>query len=176
MTETHKHFSSEDMEKINILKASARNVLFNSLVDGILAGGCFTSWHHQEVPKDFDVFVISETCKNDMREYASDVLRFQVTDGTYLKNNSIEYVVLDTQTQIQYIFVKYKTRKEIIDHFDAEHTAVSFDPFTDKLYISQSTYDCIKNKILKPHNNNKIFEWRRDKFIKKGFKLETVSV
>jgi hypothetical protein len=176
MTQTQNSFTDIDMEKINIMKASAMNVLKNSLVNGILAGGCFTSWLHKEVPKDFDVFVISETCKNDIREYASDVLRFQVSDDAYLKNDSIEHVVLDTLTQIQYILVKYKTRKEIIDHFDAEHTAVSYDPLTDKLYISLSTYECIKNKILKPHNNNKILEWRRDKFIKKGFKLETVSV
>jgi len=176
MTQTQTQTQFDD-EKIKFMKEAAKSVMDHSLVPGILAGGCFTSWYHQEVPKDFDIFVIDEDRKYTIRKVAFNDHRFTISDGAYLNNGNIEQVILDTQTKVQYILVKYKTRKEIIDHFDAEHTAVSYDRDQDKLYISPSTYECIKNKIIKPHNNNKIAHWRVHKFKHKGFKLhETVSV
>jgi hypothetical protein len=170
---THTEF---DMEKINIMKQSARHVLENSLVEGILAGGCFTSWYHQEVPKDFDLFVTDQIHKEIILACSTELNRFKFTDGEYMGNPSIERAILDTQTKIQYVLVKYKTRKEIIDHFDAEHSAVSYDHENDQLYISPSTYECIKNKIIKPHGSNEIQPWRVYKFLKRGFKHEVVSI
>jgi hypothetical protein len=170
---THTEF---DLEKIKIMKQSARHVLENSLVKGILAGGCFTSWYHQEVPKDFDLFVTDQSHKEIILACSTELNRFKFTDGEYMGNPSIERAILDTQTKIQYVLVKYKTRKEIIDHFDAEHSAVSYDHSHDQLYISPSTYECIKNKIIKPHGSNKIQPWRVARFLKRGFKHEVVSV
>ena len=169
---THTEF---DLEKIKIMKKSAELVVGkSSLVKGILAGGCFTSWYHQEVPKDFDLYVTDEGEKQIILARSTEFGRFKVKDGGYMGNPSIEHVILDTQTMIQYILVKYKTRKEIIDSFDAEHTAVSYDYDNDKLYISPSTYQCIKNKVLVNHNGNSIAPWRVNKFISRNFRNEMV--
>jgi hypothetical protein len=177
MTQTQNGFTDIDMEKIKELKAKATEKIIKTLDKGFLAGGCYTSWWHGEVPKDYDVFVTSEHVKSNIRlATENNSHRYVRSDASYLKNDNVEDVILDNETNIQYILVKYKNRKELIDHFDAIHTAISFDPYINVLYASPLTIHCIKNKILKPHNNNKIAEWRRDKFIKKGFKLETVSV
>jgi hypothetical protein len=169
---THTEF---DMEKINIMKESAKHVVrTSSLVNGILAGGCFTSWYHQEVPNDFDLYVTDQSHKEIILACSTELGRFKVTDGGYMGNPSIERVILDTQTKIQYILVKYKTRKEIIDSFDAEHTAVSYDHVNDKLYMSPSTYQCIKNKVLMNHNGNSIAPWRINKFKSRNFRNEMV--
>jgi hypothetical protein len=169
---THTEF---DMEKINIMKESAKHVVrTSSLVNGILAGGCFTSWYHQEVPKDFDLYVTDQSHKEIILACSTELGRFKFTYIEYMGNPSIEHVILDTQTKIQYILVKYKTRKEIIDSFDAEHTAVSYDHDNDKLYMSPSTYQCIKNKVLMNHNGNSIAPWRVNKFKSRNFKNEMV--
>jgi hypothetical protein len=173
----HNDFSAENIMKIEFLKSKAKELMTIN-VTGILAAGCFTSWYHQEEPRDYDIFIYDENEKNKITTLLTkfDQDQLVINDGKYLQNDNIEHTFLDKKTKIQYILVKYKNRKEIIDHFDTEHSAISYDPITDKLYTSESTLQCIKSKILKPHNNNKIAEWRRDKFIKKGFKLETVSV
>ena len=166
---THTEFN---MKKINIMKESAKHVVEKSLVKGILAGGCFTSWYHQEVPKDFDLFVIDQSQKDIILACSTELSRFKCSDTSYMSNPFVEQAILDTQTKIQYVLVKYKTRKEIIDGFDAEHTAVSYDPTEDKLYISPAAYNCMASKIIKPHGSNKIPRWREQKFRRKGFKHE----
>jgi hypothetical protein len=171
MTQIHNGFTDEDMEKIKLMKFYAKHVMERAYVSGFLAGGCYTSWYHQEVPKDFDIFVTYNESKKLIMNHAKDVKRYRLSDGAYLNNAHIEHAVLDTETNIQYILVNYKHRKEIIDHFDAEHTAVSYDPLIDKLYVSASTLECIKKKILKPHKGNKIVHWREHKFKLKGFKI-----
>ena len=164
-----------NMEKINIMKQAAKLVLKETPIKGILAGGCFTSWYHQEVPRDFDIFVTNYYQKTAVYDMAFKQSRYTSTDLSYLKSNSnIEAVFLDTQTKIQYIIMKHNTRKQIVDEFDAEHAAVSYED--DNLYISPSTYECIKNKIIRPHGSNQIQPWRIQRFLKKGFKHEAVSI
>ena len=165
-----------NMEKINIMKQAAKLVLKETPIKGILAGGCFTSWYHQEVPRDFDIFVTNYYQKTALYSMTHNQKgRYTSTDLSYLKSNSnIEAVFLDTQTKIQYIIMKHNTRKQVIAEFDAEHAAVSYED--DNLYISPSTYECIKNKIIRPHGSNQIQPWRIQKFLKKGFKHEAVSI
>ena len=179
MTETQTvpvGFEERDMSVIARLKATARTVMMNSLTArGILAGGCFTSWWHIQDPRDYDIFVIDEIEKELLvRLVAADLNRFKLSDKAYMSNDKIENVFLDTKTNIQYILVSYTTRQEVIDHFDAEHACVSYDPIADKLYASPLTIDCIKNKLLKNHNQNKIAPWRVHKFTQRGFKKDTV--
>lgn len=179
MTETQTvpvGFEERDMSVIARLKATARTVIMNSLTaKGILAGGCFTSWWHIQDPRDYDIFVIDEIEKEYLVHFvAADLNRFKLSDKAYMSNDKIENVFLDTKTNIQYILVSYTTRQEVIGHFDAEHACVSYDPIADKLYASPLTIDCIKNKLLKNHNQNKIAPWRVHKFTQRGFKKDTV--
>ena len=164
-----KKMAYSDSLYINIGGLNSRNV--------ILAGGCFTSWFHREEPNDYDVFILNNDLKaNAMLDRLAEITpdEYKVSDEEYLNNannkGNITKVVLEKSTRIQYIVTKYKTREELISHFDSEHACISYSPSDDKLFISRSTYDCMKNKVLKSHNGNAIPEWRVSKFIdKRGF-------
>lgn len=178
-------FSSDEEKSILYMKARARNFFTSDVLRNvILAGGCFTSWFHLEEPTDYDVFILNNDQRairllEQLAESTPDA--YKVSDEEYLNNannkGNITKVVLEKSTRVQYIVTKYKTREELISHFDCEHACVSYSPSVEKLFISRSTYDCMKNKVLKSHNGNAIPEWRVSKFIdKRGFKFAIDSV
>jgi hypothetical protein len=193
-TTTTDKFSADDVARIGDLKRRAQ-IAWNSIKSiqdrffgmmitetrFVLAGGCFTSWYHGESPKDHDVFVLDwkggKVFAGAFLSWPED--RYKIGDINYLKamNHSAKLVdiILDKQTNVQYIMTEYKTREELIKHFDVEHACVSYTPHDDKLYVSPLAFDCIKNKKLMAHSG-KIAHWRKHKFKLKGFKLETVSV
>ena len=191
--DTLKQFTQDDLKKIAYLKEAGNTVMDNmyrSIVapnqitldnnpNVVFAGGAFTSLYHDEMVKDYDVFILNDP---DTRRIFFDSIetakkinpdRFQESDLNYLNNGStknIHRITLDKSTKVQYIVTTYKTRKELLDSFDAEHACVSYQ--AGKLYISPLTFDCIKRKIIKAHKGNTIAVWRVDKFTKKGFKFE----
>ena len=178
-------FTSDEEKNILYMKARARNFFISDVLRNvILAGGCFTSWFHLEEPTDYDMFILNNDQRairllEQLAERTPDA--YKVSDEEYLNNannkGNITKVVLEKSTRVQYIVTKYKTREELISHFDCEHACVSYSPSDEKLFISRSTYDCMKNKVLKSHNGNAIPEWRVSKFIdKRGFKFATDSV
>ena len=186
ITTTIENFSPRDLARIGDLKRRAKSLMshifaFHGVIDKtrmVLAGGCFTSWYHGESPKDHDVFILgSNGAKINPVEWPIE--RYKIGNADYLNamnhTAKIVDVILDKQTNIQYIMTRYKTREELIKHFDVEHSCVSYVPSDDKLYISPLTFDCIKNKKLMAHNG-KIAHWRMHKFALKGFTVETVSV
>lgn len=154
---------------------TSQTVLQNHLV---IAGGCFTSWFHGDEPKDIDVFFYGD---DDQRDYFASLLaRINTTHplthscvrSAYHVNNDQITDVFNELSGFQFILTKYKTREELIKHFDYSHCMVSFDG--DKLYISRETYDAIKNKHLIVNNNERIAEWRTAKFLARGFVDPTV--
>jgi hypothetical protein len=191
--DTLKQFTQDDLKKIAYLKEAGVSVMDNMYrsimapnqitLDNnpnvVFAGGAFTSLYHDEMVKDYDVFILNDP---DTRRIFFDSIetakkinpdRFQESDLNYLNNGStknIHRITLDKSTKVQYIVTTYKTRKELLDSFDAEHACVSYQ--AGKLYISPLTFDCIKRKIIKAHKGNTIAVWRVDKFTKKGFKFE----
>jgi hypothetical protein len=178
-------FTSDEEKSILYMKARARYFFTSDVLRNvILAGGCFTSWFHREEPTDYDVFILNNDQRairllEQLAERTPDA--YKVSDEEYLNNannkGNITKVVLEKSTRVQYIVTKYKTREELISHFDCEHACVSYSPSDEKLFISRSTYDCMKNKVLKSHNGNAIPEWRVSKFIdKRGFKFAIDSV
>lgn len=188
MITTTDKFSDNDIARIGGLKRRAQSVWNgmkasqHSLVGMIdesrfvLAGGCFTSWYHGESPKDHDVFVLDwkgGKVFGDKQQWPED--RYKIGDINMNHSAKLVDIILDKQTNVQYIMTEYKTREELIKHFDVEHACVSYTPHDDKLYVSPLAFDCIKNKKLVAHSG-KIAHWRKHKFKLKGFKLETVSV
>ena len=145
----------------------------------IIAGGFFKSMFHGERPKDYDVFILN----SDSELYISDILklnlepktRFRETDSTYIQNEHIKKVFLDIDTNIQYIFTNYKTRQDLIESFDMQHCKVSYEPFSEKLYISPKTLDVIENKKIVICKKGSVTEFRIDKLLKKGWSYD-VSV
>ena len=148
----------------------------------VLAGGCFASYYHGESIKDYDVFlldIIDNPAYNHLEKYLNNTSltasRLKYGSSNYLNNcnnhGKITKTVFDTITKIQYVYTKFKTRKELIDHFDCEHACISMDLHTDKLYTSKLSYHCMTNKIVMPHNQNIIADWRKKKFFDRGWKV-----
>lgn len=170
--EKYKIFNEDEYEKICDMKEQIKDVLsFEPIPEKIryelknhvtnnefiVAGGCFTSMLQNREVNDYDLFLLGYD-----HDTMSDIIfelnviqnkeqgRFITVDHSeYQRNPNIIKTWLDTRTRIQYIFTKYKTRKELVDHFDFVHCCVSYDIGEDKLYISREVYDMNMKKKLK---------------------------
>jgi len=178
-------FSIEEITKISKLKRHAQDArtkflhkVSNAMVNHnwtdkvVMAGGCFTSWYHNEPLKDIDVFILDNTYIADALKEAVklDEYRFKVGNSSYMPNSKIGYTAFDTSTRIQYIVSEYKTREELLDHFDLVHDCISF--VENKLYITREAFDAMRTKTLKNNKGNKPADWRINKFlIDRGFRV-----
>jgi hypothetical protein len=183
--EALKIFQIDEITKITALKRHAQQArtlflhkISNAMVTHkwtdkvVIAGGCFTSWYHNEPVKDIDVFILYSTYVADalFQCVQQDPDRFKVGNSSYMSNAKVSYTAFDTATRIQYIVSEYKTREELLDHFDLEHDCISF--VENKLYISREAFDAMRTKTLKSHNGNKPADWRIKKFLSdRGFRL-----
>lgn len=176
MTKAVVGFDKTDRDRILHIKKLFRdlyNLAFVSSEDiAYIAGGAFTSLWYYEVPRDIDLFFINNTEGFDILNNP----RFKVTLSEYMSNPNIKKVVLDTETNIQYIYTNYASREQLINHFDMMHCCVSYDFKEDKLYISPAVLDTIKRKIIRPNGQNKVALWRSEKMIKRGWKNEAVGI
>jgi hypothetical protein len=177
---THTQFSNNELAQVLYLKDKASEVIKTNIPhmkEIFLAGGCFKSFAHAETAKDFDIFLTTESAKNVINNHTKfddslSLERYIInTDPSYWGNEMIEKTILDTQTKVQYIFTKYKTRREVIDHFDMLHTCVSYVPDEDKLYISKATLDAINERKIIPNGKNKILDWRIRKMQSQGWSV-----
>jgi hypothetical protein len=178
-------FQIDEITKIGALKRKAQEArtmflhkVSNAMIKHnwhnkvVMAGGCFTSWYHNEPLKDIDVFILDST-------YIADALfdclkqdpdRFKVGNSSYMTNAKVSYTAFDTATRIQYIVSECKTREELLDHFDLEHDCISY--CDHKLYITRDAFDAMRTKTLKNHKGNKPADWRINKFlIDRGFRV-----
>ena len=176
-------FSDFELDMLKDLKEKAR-LRFCGLpwaTRVIIAGGAFTSWYHGVVPKDVDVFVLApdeESHENILETYRKEFpwLKQQLSEYRKEVNPNITDVWgSDQPGNIQLIFTKYKTRKELIEHFDYVHAMVSYGyednkPGLDfKLFISKQTLDCIRDKKLVINNKDNWRQYRESKFVKRGW-------
>jgi hypothetical protein len=154
------------------------NVLFN-MEKVVVAGGCFASMLNREPVNDYDVFMLDDDSNRMTVESISvsplsgDV---RVGDSNYMQNDKIEKTVFVKNSRIQYINTKYKTREELIKHFDFKHCCVSYDFSKDKLYITREVYDLIKAKKLVHNSDKPPALWRYEKFHDRGWKSDPVIV
>lgn len=145
----------------------------------VIAGGYFTSIMHKEAPKDIDIFIIDPPRDLDswlISRYGlnNNISSYKKQSSAYIKNDMIKHVYdfghKIESVPVQIIVTKYKTREELISHFDYAHCCVSYYPETDKLYMSEKTYKAIIEKRLVVNNPTSVVEWRKNKFLKRGFK------
>jgi hypothetical protein len=94
----------------------------------------------------------------------------KIGNSNYMENDKIEQTIFFKHSKMQYITTKYKTREELINHFDFKHCCVSYDFATDKLYITREVYDLIKNKRLLQNGIKRPAHWRFEKFYNRGWK------
>jgi hypothetical protein len=100
----------------------------------------------------------------------------KIGNKNYMDNDQIEQTIFFKHSKFQYITTKYKTREELINHFDFRHCCVSYDFATDKLYITREVYDLIKSKRLVQNGIRRPALWRYDKFYNRGWKEEIALV
>ena len=66
-----------------------------------------------------------------------------------------------------------KRNLEVLANFDFAHAQTSYDPATDKLYISKKTYEAIMTKTLVPNIPiENIQKYRVKKYLDRGFKWQ----
>lgn len=156
-------FSKDDLDEIQRMKEAARKIGAKGN-NPIIAGGFFASIFWNQEPRDIDVFYLD----GDGEDFHTpDALK----DAEYLKNPMITKVASFSVTKRQFIFTKYKTRRELVDHFDMLHCCVSYDVKEDKLYISPAALDAIKHKAILPNGKNTIKKWRLDKMMSRGWTM-----
>lgn len=173
-----KTFTQDELGEISMLKSNASLMTRLTGLENtdhiVIAGGCFTSWLLNETAKDIDIFVLHPENHGDYTHHlvrTTIMAKFpQVKDTTELyirDNDKITEVFTDDKSSLQFIFTKYKTREELIQHFDYVHTMISFQK--DKLYLTRKTFDAIKRRHLIVNNKKMVKPWRTEKFKARGF-------
>jgi hypothetical protein len=141
----------------------------------VIAGGCFTSMITGDTLKDYDVFLLDDDHNRKIMEYMvskyGDRDDVRVGGSNYMDNKQIEQTIFFKKSKFQYITTKYKTREELINHFDFKHCRVSYDLMTEKLFITRETMDLILNKELDPSRPDDLPKpWRYEKFRERGWR------
>jgi len=194
-----KTFSDTEVLAINKLKEKIKYMLHIGDGDGwmktpgiIIAGGCFTSLLLSEKPKDIDIFILDDESADFHARLIieqSNMLWFKDMDNkekqSYIDSinhrqkdnaNIKDFISVDLHgLRCQFIFTEYKTREELIDHFDFVHTKVSYDIGKDCLYISKETFDAIILKKLVIANPVRgVVSWRLDKFKRRNWNMWSI--
>lgn len=145
----------------------------------VMAGGVYTNWYHKEAVKDIDIFVLNSKKSTDFYQYLTSVkmkdifVKDSFGESQYKKNNkSISAVFEGTvaEHKFQFIFTNYKTREELISHFDFLHCTPNYHD--EQMYVRKDAFNAICYKKLIVHNKDNQVEWREDKFLKhRGFTM-----
>lgn len=182
--------ANRDLEKLSNLKSASQLALHTlGLPDSyyqyvVVAGGAYVSWYHNERVKDIDIFILDSG--NEHTNEAIDIIlqnnwKFNSKKSPeyqgYILNEKVTkvYDVVSKSNgqpaphKYQIIFTKYKTREDLIAHFDFLHCTMNY--YMGKLYFKPGTYDCIDKKELRINNvqNAKLGKYRYNKFVKRGF-------
>jgi len=146
----------------------------------IIAGGCFASMLKGDTVNDYDVFLLDDDHNTKIMEYMEtkyhDRDDVRIGSSGYMNNDRIKKTMFFKESKFQYILTDFKTREELIDHFDFKHCRVSYDLMTEKLYITRETMDAIINKTLAPNTDKTPEYWRYEKFWQRGWKSEITFV
>ena len=187
MTQTHttdkeqpmtNAFSDDDIMMIEKMKIRAKDVIVACHLDTprfadnvVIAGGMFSSIFHGVKPKDYDVFLLDDEQGRQFEILQTlQKLNKNLKDTTELysrNNDKIKMVLIDYNTNVQFIFTEYEHREDLIKHFDYAHTMVSYHK--DKLYLTRKTFDAIRTKTLIVNNDKHTASWRKQKFLAAGW-------
>lgn len=179
-----------------VKKCRATGQIEPSLHNIVIAGGVFPSLLLKENINDLDVFVLNATDQNtiSVKAYLQDLVFFDADSfkdsDSYDKKGSVSVLnanIIRTLSatracsddddaylglKIQFVLTKYKTREELMAHFDFEHCKVNYTPFNDKLYITPKTYHAIINKQLIIASVTAPQSYRIKKFEDRGWKWQ----
>lgn len=147
----------------------------------ILSGGCFTSLLHYEPVNDYDLwcrdFDGSAMIEEYLKEYkGKDSFGAEIGaenvnpkyNDNFVDGKIVTANATTLKNKLQFITnVVYADAKK---SFDFLHCTVSYDFKKDKLFISPKQMQSILDKKLVINNISTIKEYRRNKFIERGWK------
>lgn len=144
----------------------------------ILSGSSISSLYHDEVVKDFDLWLADFGPKNTDLLHMDELIRKTYDD--YIAEYSEEYSGMKkthkvvTQNAITLInkmqFITLAKYENARIGFDFVHCMPFYDLRTDKFYISEQQMDAIvKKKLIQNPTGKAPVQWRIDKFLKRGW-------
>lgn len=172
-----KIFTESEIEKIVAAKKQLTEAVDPFLlrhVGIVIAGGCWASTLQGEHIKDIDIFILGEWA--GMRDTITELFpTIKPRDETLyrIQNENIKEVWTTPDKKIQVIFTKHVNRKDLIEDFDYLHCRASH--CSGKFYITREIYDAIIHKNLILKNEKRFSEWRRDKFLGRGYTIPVAT-
>ena len=147
----------------------------------ILSGGCFASLYRNEPVNDYDLWCTDVAGSNRIQEHLSrynnlDVMGKEIkikdVNPNYNDNFVDGKIVTANATTLKnkLQFITNVNFEDARNSFDYLHCTIFYDLSHDKLYMSRSQCDSLHNKTLIPNNTSMIKEYRREKFINRGWK------
>ena len=174
---------SEIVSNLNVTATTLISTEANLENGIVVAGGCFASWYHGESANDIDIFLLESVDTTIIQNYFLhlnkdlDGNRITTHDADYFskfstKQEKITCTWKDSKTAIQVIATTFKTKKELLDHFDFVHCCMNYH--NGQLHVSPRVLDAIKTKTLIQNcaeDNFSVLKSRReDKYKKRGYK------
>lgn len=192
-------FSESDKTRILRLKssiASYYNLQMKKIADRqlealfyencVISGGCISSMFHDEPVQDIDLYATSEKAVKTIKDYIvnsgknikSAEMYTLDADGNKVNTGSTQALVtlnaVTLTNDIQFIYID--TWDKCKNKFDFIHCMPHYDLATQKLYISESQFDAIKNKKLIPTGKVEIKQKRLEKYQKRGWGLYDIEL
>jgi hypothetical protein len=183
-------FTNEELLNLNDVKMKLKE-LFNGIEQTAwgryvmshsrnlyLTGSSIGDLIRGETPKDWDIYFVNDRVAKDIRqtilksyhEYISEKSsqNYPNTDGLKVITEN----AITMQGNVQLITVVSGVPKDVRGEFDYIHCMPCYEPYTNKLYISEKQYYVCMNKILVPNPTRKqpLKDFRRDKFLQRGYK------
>lgn len=153
----------------------------------IITGGCIASLYHDEPVNDIDLYAKTVKSINEIQSYI--IADCQDLIATYDKydldpNGNKVVTVKDAKlvtanavtltNDIQ--FIHLGEADDCRNKFDFIHCMPWYDIRTQKLYISESQFNAIKNKeLLRNPKGEELTDKRIQKYIKRGWTLKGVQ-
>jgi hypothetical protein len=191
LAQAKKTFSDPEIMKIMMMKEMARNTFLSERNIGnvisyanlgnvppigsivVAAGGFFYSTFHNETPRDFDVFILAQV-EAISPKIKTPGLTLVGGNFDYSRNNPFiieAFSIKDDPYKVNYVVTRYQRREEMIGEFDYVHCCVSYSSYDNMLYISRQTYNAIRDKTLVVNNSYRLEDYRKQKFLDRGFKV-----
>ncbi len=184
--EKKKEFSSEDIARIFHVKAELFQTLKTKIAEfpidcqflffgGILSGGAVASVWHDEQPKDLDIYLTSES---DIRDFKRRVIDDKLFSA-HVKDINPKYMRSEVEGKLVTAnAVTFKNNIQVITlltkqkriEFDYIHCMPYLDYNANTFFISKAQVESIKTKTLYPNPKGIVKEFRRQKFLNRGWK------
>jgi len=144
----------------------------------VISGGAIASLFHDEPVSDIDLYAKSDSNSlSKIKDYIihndkniKSVDSYELEDSTTTEKKQFKLVTQNAVTLINDVqFIYMNTWENCKKNFDFVHCMAHYDLSSQKLYISESQYNSIKNKTLVSSNQVEIKAKRLKKYFDRGW-------